>query len=208
MPKTEEQLNKLKETRRREIALCGLKVFCEKGYDFTTVDDIVKKAKCSHGLFYHYFKSKKEIFDEIIRIKHESRDLELKEKVEKESDYRKKLKIIVESMFKNMKNDENFPYHYYFFLSNCFSHKYKQRFLLEKKDSNKKPFILVLENIFKNGQESGQFNTKYTAKECAELLISIIQGATLGFVIAPKDVQDKMKLPNVDLILDVFNKGV
>ena len=116
MPKTEEQLNKIKESRRREIAICGLKVFCEKGYDSTTVDDIMKKAECSHGLFYHYFKSKKEIFDEVMKIKHESRDNELKERVEKEKDYNNKLRIIIESMFKSMQNDENFPYHYFFFL--------------------------------------------------------------------------------------------
>ena len=41
---------------------CGKHTNCEKGYDNATVDDIVKKAKCSHGLFYHYFKNKKEIF--------------------------------------------------------------------------------------------------------------------------------------------------
>ena len=44
MPKTEDQLNKLKESRRRKIAIAGLKVFCEKGYESTTVDDIMKKA--------------------------------------------------------------------------------------------------------------------------------------------------------------------
>ena len=207
MPKTEEQLNKLKEGRRKEIAIAGLKVFCEKGYDATTDDDIMKKANCSHGLFYHYFKSKKEIFDEVMKIKNESRDLELKKRVESEPNYRNKLKIILESMFSNMRNDENFPYHYFFFLSRCFSHKEKGC-TLPKKDPNKKPFIFVLENIFSEGQKCGEFSTKYTARECSELLLSIIQGATLGFVIAPKEIQEKMQPPKVDLILDVFNKGV
>ena len=55
MPKTEEQLLRLKENRRTDIVVAALKVFCEKGYDGATINDIVKKAKCSHGLFYHYF---------------------------------------------------------------------------------------------------------------------------------------------------------
>lgn len=207
MPKTEEQLSQIKQARKREIAICGLKVFCEKGYEQTTVDDIMKKAKCSHGLFYHYFKSKKEIFDEVMKIKNESRDLELKEKVENEKSYRNKLKIILDSMFSNMMNDENFAYHYFFFLSRCFSNKEKGC-SSRHKDSNKKPFIFVLENIFSEGQKCGEFTDKYSAKECAGLLFSIIQGATLGFVIAPKDIQQKMQKPNVELILDVFNKGV
>lgn len=57
-----------KESRKRELAIAGLKVFCEKGFDGATIEDIVKKAGCSHGLFYHYFKNKNEVFDETMRI--------------------------------------------------------------------------------------------------------------------------------------------
>ena len=205
MPKTEEQLSKLKESRRREIAIAGLKVFCEKGYDSTTVDDIMKKAKCSHGLFYHYFKSKKEIFDEVMKIKNESRDSELKKKVESEPSARNKLKIIIQTMFSDMRNDENFQFHYFFFLSRCFSHKQKGEKLPEKKP-DRKPFILVLEEIITEGQKNGEFSTEYSPREYSKLLVSIIQGATLGYVIAPKDIQSKIQPPKIDLILDVFNK--
>ena len=66
MPKTEEQLSRLKQSRRLEIVNAALKVFCKKGYDGTTINDIVKKAKCSQGLFYHYFNSKKEIFTAVM----------------------------------------------------------------------------------------------------------------------------------------------
>ena len=65
MPKTARQLEKIKAERKDQIVLAGLKVFCEKGYDGAKVDDIVKKAGCSHGLFYHYFRNKQEIFDEL-----------------------------------------------------------------------------------------------------------------------------------------------
>ena len=67
MPKTARQLEKIKAERKDQIVLAGLKVFCEKGYDGAKVDDIVKKAGCSHGLFYHYFRNKQEIFDEIMK---------------------------------------------------------------------------------------------------------------------------------------------
>ena len=68
MPKVSKQVTKLKERRKEEIIESALKVFCEKGYAGATINDIVKKAKCSHGLFYHYFDSKKEIFIRSSRI--------------------------------------------------------------------------------------------------------------------------------------------
>jgi len=207
MPKTETQLNAIKKNRRREIAIAGLKVFCEKGYDSATVDDIMKKANCSHGLFYHYFKSKKEIFDEVMNIKHEKSNLQLKEKVEKEPNHLEKIRIILENMFTQMKSDENFSYHYFFFLSRCFSYKEKNC-PPPKKDKDKKPFIYVLENIFEQGQKCGTFTDKFTPLECANLLFAIIQGATLGYVIAPKDLQNKILEPNIDFILNIFKKGV
>ena len=108
-------------------------------------------------------------------------------------------------MFSEMKNDENFPYHYFFFLSRCFSHKEKGC-SIPKKNPEKKPFIFVLEEIFKEGQKNCEFSCEYTAREYSELLLSIIQGATLGYVIAPKDIQDKIQPPKIDLILDVFDK--
>ena len=70
MPRTEEQNKLIKDRRRAKIVRAAIRVFSEKGYDKVAVDDITKAAKCSHGLFYHYFESKAEImiaiFNEII----------------------------------------------------------------------------------------------------------------------------------------------
>jgi AcrR family transcriptional regulator len=41
-------------------------VFSRKGFHATRVDDIVKRAKTSHGTFYLYFSSKDELFDQLV----------------------------------------------------------------------------------------------------------------------------------------------
>jgi AcrR family transcriptional regulator len=41
-------------------------LFIERGYDGTTVDDIVEKAKVAKGTFYYYFKSKDQILDAML----------------------------------------------------------------------------------------------------------------------------------------------
>ncbi|MBO5714066.1 MAG: TetR/AcrR family transcriptional regulator, partial [Clostridia bacterium] len=61
--------NSIKEKRKEKIISSALKVFCEKGYQSATVDDITKKAKCSHGLFYHYFDNKKQLFEQVCALR-------------------------------------------------------------------------------------------------------------------------------------------
>ena len=62
MAKNNNLTNKRKLDRKNDILKSALKVFCEKGYSGAKIDDITKKAKCSHGLFYHYFPTKKNLF--------------------------------------------------------------------------------------------------------------------------------------------------
>ncbi len=41
-------------------------MFSLKGFHATRVDDIVERAKTSHGTFYLYFSSKEELFDQLV----------------------------------------------------------------------------------------------------------------------------------------------
>ena len=195
-----------KESRKRELAIAGLKVFCEKGFDGATIEDIVKKAGCSHGLFYHYFKNKNEVFDETMRIHREKNSAEIDKQLEKEKNYVEKLRIIINNMFYDLKNDENFAYFYYFFVSQCFTCKEKKLPSRDDKQPPPEPPILRLEKLFAEGQTAGDFSDKHSPKDCARLFISIIQGATLGYVIAPKELQKRMTLPDTDFILEIFSK--
>lgn len=65
MEHEELQSEGLRERKRRDtlqrIAQTGLKLFMEKGYEETTLDDIAAAAGISRRTFFHYFKSKDEI---------------------------------------------------------------------------------------------------------------------------------------------------
>ncbi|HDR4686564.1 TetR/AcrR family transcriptional regulator [Bacillus cereus] len=54
------------EERRKEILETAERLFLAKGYTKTTVNDILKEIGIAKGTFYHYFKSKEEVMDEII----------------------------------------------------------------------------------------------------------------------------------------------
>lgn len=66
MPRTPEQNKNIKDKRRGKLLSFAIKAFAANGYDHTAIDDITKAAKCSHGLFYHYFDSKEDVFAALI----------------------------------------------------------------------------------------------------------------------------------------------
>jgi len=60
------RVTKPPEERRKELIDTAERLFLEKGYDRTTVNDIVEEINVAKGTFYHYFKSKPEILAPII----------------------------------------------------------------------------------------------------------------------------------------------
>lgn len=54
------------ENKKRELLETAEKLFLEKGYEQTSIDDILRECGISKGGFYHYFKSKDEMLSESI----------------------------------------------------------------------------------------------------------------------------------------------
>lgn len=49
--------------RRAELIDCAVALFFEKGYEATTIADILERTQLSKGAFYHHFESKEELLD-------------------------------------------------------------------------------------------------------------------------------------------------
>ena len=54
------------EVRRREILIASRELFVKKGYEQTSVNDILKIVDIAKGTFYYYFASKEEVLEAII----------------------------------------------------------------------------------------------------------------------------------------------
>lgn len=54
------------EVRRKEILIAARELFVNKGYDQTSVNDILKIVDIAKGTFYYYFTSKGEVLEAII----------------------------------------------------------------------------------------------------------------------------------------------
>ena len=52
--------------RKQEIIDTALKIFIRKGYEKSSVNDILREIGIAKGTFYHYFKAKEEVLDAVI----------------------------------------------------------------------------------------------------------------------------------------------
>ncbi len=197
-----EVINSINRDRKNQITLAALKVFCEKGYGGATVNDIVKKAKCSHGLFYHYFTSKKQIFEAVTEIRGKHIMAFLDQVLLEQTPFIEKLYKLTEYTFQNIKNDEIFAYRYYFFLSTIFNKAESGELPPKDKISPHQRMTA----FFEEGINRKEFSDKYPAAECAKLYNSIIQGTTLSFILCPKEFKRNFKFPMIEFIVDVFKK--
>ncbi len=92
--------NKYPEETVQKILDASLKLFLEKGYEETTVLDIISEmGGLTRGAFYHHFKSKEEVFDALCeKLFYESNPFE-KAKNHKELNGLEKLKFVLKTSF-------------------------------------------------------------------------------------------------------------
>src|ERR1700753_13993 len=60
-PKT--RVVKEPEVRRAELLDCAQALFLRKGYERTTINDVIAATGLSQGAFYHHFKAKEELLE-------------------------------------------------------------------------------------------------------------------------------------------------
>ncbi|MGM7635199.1 TetR/AcrR family transcriptional regulator [Bacillus sp. Hm123] len=72
MPRQDQQNKQIRDARSEQILQAAAQVFARRGMVATKISDIAKEAGLSHGLVYHYFKSKEEIFTTLVKKASES----------------------------------------------------------------------------------------------------------------------------------------
>lgn len=78
-PLNEEQLHQIRDERKEQIMRAAIKVFSRRGIFGTKMSMIASEAGVSHGLLYHYFKSKDELFITLVQWSMEEARLALSE---------------------------------------------------------------------------------------------------------------------------------
>ena len=156
------------EERRNELIDTAEALFIEKGYDNTTVEEIVKKAEVAKGTFYHYFKSKNEILDALLDRYIEEIN-ELMNHIESAEGISAVEKIVrVFRFFGEYRNNRNRFIGYIHEERNAHLH-----LMIENKFIP--VFVYPFADIVEQGIQQGLFNTKYPQKAALAVLTLGVQ---------------------------------
>ncbi|UMZ72794.1 TetR/AcrR family transcriptional regulator [Natranaerofaba carboxydovora] len=173
--------------RKQEFLETALELFYEKGYEKTTIKDIIGRMGVSKGAFYHYFESKEDV---IITIAKDYADkaINLIEKIAKRKDIDaiEKLNLVIESVnqYKSTKEDERSK------IKNVFLDE--ENLKLQRKITNelKKDSVRLFKEIIDEGVEDGIFETT-NSSELAEYLLHTINHMNSSIDELLLDAQEK-----------------
>lgn len=182
----EERKKHRKEENKLSILNAGEKVFARKGYSLATMDDIAREAQFSKATLYSYFRSKNEIFFEIILNSHEEVILKLKKIKEREEDVEKKIKRVIRFVLKSLRQKENISRIFLMeksLLKNVLGVVTEQGNSLEDSEKRflreiqrkRKTMLGIISEIFNQGINSGEFKD-IDSLEAAYIMESLVRG--------------------------------
>jgi AcrR family transcriptional regulator len=156
-------------TKKDQILDTSLQLFMKKGFDATSISDILSQLDIARGTLYYHFESKEAIMDAII----ERLLNQVLEKIEKLmtndslSQTEKFMGFFTSINLTQLTGDEEIV-DYFNQPQNALFHEKSNRLLIKKLSP-------VLAQIISEGMESGLFDTPYPA-ETAELILVGITG--------------------------------
>ena len=170
---------------KRKIFETSMKLFAEKGYDATSIEDITATVGVAKGTLYYHFSSKEEIFnfliEEGVKLLQNSIDI----KTSKSSNYIDKIKAIVLIQIKIVLKYENL-------ITILFIQFYEKEARNQKCQKHTYEYIDKIEGIVKQGIEKKQIkygNPKVIASEIYGLICS-----SLVYKLRNREDFDIMKL--------------
>jgi AcrR family transcriptional regulator len=205
LPRTKLQNEQLKQERKQMIAECGLKVFCEKSFNGTQMTDIAKKLGVSHGLIYHYFKNKQELFEYVIDKSEQALSSEIDKIVKSNTNNTEKLIALTDYLLNSSIKDKIFPFQFFTILTKRFQ-DINLYGIFEKKRKHKHGFFEPLKEIFENGEKNGEFTLTHGFKQSVLLYFSIIHGAILGYILSPESCRESFEFLKTKTIVEIFIK--
>ena len=182
MPRTREQFSEMKDERRTAILKAALPLF-SLGQK-VTIDMIADKAKCSHGIVYHYYRNTDQILEKLLKS---STYVELKQKLlNPEGSSYEKIESIISILLDVSK--EKFENVCYFNMIIRENEKTSLRFLFTK--------------LIKEGQTAGTI-IGGDPTQLVDSVFLLLKGIYLTFLL---EKHPDIKVPSCEIVMQLLRK--
>lgn len=193
---------KRRQSTKSRIVKAAWSLFYRKGYDSTTVEDIINASKTSKGTFYHYFKGKESLLNSLSYLFDQKYE-ELAGTIDPDMSARDKLLFLNHELFHMIETSVDIHLLAYLYSSQLITKDKKS--LSDRKRFYFKWITEILEEGLKNGEFAGTSSAEdlmgiYAMYERALLY----DWALFKGKVSLTERSDRL-LPHV---LDTFQKGV
>jgi len=171
-----------KERQKRDIYRTAVKLFHEKGFEETRVEDIVRRLRISRATFFNYYPSKDSILHQIAEEAMRFYRTRLEEELTAQASAREKIHHLLEDMGKGIEADKRFYRAVFLEIMRG------QMGLVSGQVSMEKATIGELTaSILAQGQQAREIRSDYSALQLAEILVGIYNNVILNWLHGPGD---------------------
>jgi AcrR family transcriptional regulator len=204
----QERKQRERERRRQQIIVAAKRVFSEKGYSKSTMEDIAREAELSPGTLYLYFKNKDELYASLSLRILQYLNIRLEDvKKEKDVEPHKKIAAIKEALFDVYQFDPMILINM-FHLQSSETLKNLSSPLLENITELSRNSLTILAAIFKD--ETGQDRyASHHPTAIADIVWSLFTGVVLWE--ESKRMIDNEKdflKQTLDVAFEIFSRGI
>lgn len=89
------------EKTKHELLKIAYRMFLSKGYENTSIDEIIEEAKIAKGTYYYHFKSKEQMLEEVIQMMIDEYEMKANEILNSDLDLPKKMIGIISAFRPN-----------------------------------------------------------------------------------------------------------
>ena len=204
----QERKQRERERRRQQIIVAAKRVFSEKGFSKTTMEDIAREAELSPGTLYLYFKNKDELYASLSLRILQYMNIRLEDVTkETESNPNQKIDSIKEALYDVYQFDPIILINM-FHLQSGETLKNISSPLLDNITELSRNSLQILADIFKNTSASDSFLSR-RPNAVADIVWSLFTGVVLWEESKRLIDDDKDHLKkNLDSAFEIFSRGI
>ena len=198
MARNQDLNQKMRDQRKEQILSNALALFATRGLSATKISDIASASGVSQGLIYHYFRSKEEVFVELVRTAFERLNNACRELEKLPLSPREKIRRATEGLLHNIEESKDASRYYLVITQATASEAIPEEAKAIIDGERMLPYE-VMKHIIEEGQADGSIGN-HDASDLSLVFWTSIKGLAIHRAVHGT----KFKMPDPEIIMSMF----